>query len=635
MTRLALGPQRLTSLEHSATCEWLVTDGLGGYAMGTAAGLRTRRYHGLLVAATQPPGARFLGLAALDPVLVIGDARLRLGTHRWADGSLAPRGFTHLTAFTLDDGVPRWRWQIGAIIVERELAMVHGRPAVAIIDRLVAAPDAVRLELEPLCTWRGIHGERHGDASAEVTRAEGGFVFEGQLRLAGPDFTPDVAWYRGVHHDEETARGLPPTEDLCRTGTFSATLEPGDAVAVTAWADDLADVPPPARQILDAARARAARLVARSGASDEVERLLTLAADQHITTGPAVVAGYPWFGDWSRDTMTAYEGLFLETGRVDEGRTLLQRAADSVSEGMLPNTADSGEVAYNTVDATLWFVHAVGRHLARTGDEDLAVSLLPALTAIIDDHRAGTRYDIAVDPTDGLLRHGTPEVALTWMDARVAGTPITPRAGKAVEVNALWLGALTVVAATTTLAGGDPGQLEQLRDAARASFRTRFPRHEGRAVGVVHDVVDGPHGDDPTTRPNALLAVALPYAPLDDPALVQRCRRELLTPIGLRSLAPTDHAYVGRHRGDAAARDAAYHQGTTWPWLVGAFVEAAQRTGVATDGALDGLEAQLGEWGLGSVSETADGDAPHHATGCPFQAWSVAEVLRARRLLGR
>jgi predicted glycogen debranching enzyme len=615
---MRFGRQICGNLDASAAREWLVADGLGGFAMGTVGGLRTRRYHGLLVVATEPPGGRMLGLAALDPVLVLGDARIRLGMHEWVDGSVDPVGNAHLSLFALEDGLPRWRWQVGDVVVERELAFVHGRPAVSVTHRVVATPGSVRLELSALGTWRSAHGERFASGSPGMQTMDDGFVFEGAYRVAGPGFVPAGEWFVGVRYREEAARGLNDHEDLWHAGTFGADLGAGETLTVSAWADDLAAEP--AGDVVAAARKRARGLVA--GARDGIDAQLLLAADQLVVAGPTVVAGYPWFGDWSRDTMTSYEGLFLETGRFDEGRRLLLRNAATLSEGMLANTADTGTLEYNTADGTLWFLHAVGRHVERTGDVDLAASLADGLLEVVEAHVRGTRYGIGVDPADGLLSQGADGLALTWMDARVNGQPVTQRAGKAVDVNALWVNGLATVAALLEQAGRDASEVRAHERRARESFAGAFL--EG---GRCNDLVG-----DASLRPNQLLAVSLPYAPLAERSVVESCA-PLLTSLGLRSLDPADPAYRGRHRGDPAARDSAYHQGTVWPWLIGPYAEAALKTGVATDGLLDGLEAHLEEWGLGSVSETADGNAPHDATGCPVQAWSVAETLRARRLL--
>jgi predicted glycogen debranching enzyme len=633
--RIGFGAGVCGSLDEAARREWLVTDGLGGYAMGTVAGLRTRRYHGLLVVAVDGPASRMLALAAVDPVLVLGDVRVRLATHEWASGAVDPRGHELLASFVVEHGVPRWRWQVGDVVLERELAMAHGRAAVGVVHRLVRADRPVRLELTPLCTWRNVHGERAASAAPSVRPTADGFVFEDAYRVAGDGWRPGGEWYRGVRAREEAARGLGPLEDLWAAGCFAVDLAPGAVHDLTAAAAPYDDTLPAASETVAAARARAGRLLRQARASDAVDEALVLAADQFAIAaagGPTAVAGYPWFGEWSRDVMTSYEGLYLSTGRADEGAQVLRRAAATVAEGMLANTADTGALEYNTVDGTLWFVHALGRHVAVTGDYGLGADLGAVLDAIIDRHVRGTRFAIGVDAADGLLRQGTEGVALTWMDARVGGVPVTQRRGKPVEVNALWIQALHVA---SSLAGATRGgRWVELAERAEASFAARFPRPDG---GGLYDVVDGPDGDEPDVRPNALLAVSLPAAPLASHpagrAAVDACRRSLLTPLGLRSLAPDDPRYEPLHRGDPAARDRAYHQGTVWPWLIGPYVDAARRVGVPVDGVLDGLEEHLGEWGVGSVSETADGSPPHAATGCPFQAWSVAELLRVRRAL--
>ena len=628
---ITFGPQMCGSERESTRREWLVTDGLGGYAMGTVAGLRTRRYHGLLVAAAEGPSGRMLGLAALDPVVVVGDARYRLAMDEWASGAVDPRGYELLVSFELDRGVPRWRWQIGDVVLEREVAMAHGRCAVAVVHRLVRADRPVTLELTPLCTWRSVHGERWAAGDPAVEPTGDGFVFEDAFRVAGAGWQPGGEWYRGIRAREEAARGLNDLEDLWAAGVFAVDLTVGDTHEVTAAAASFDGALPGAKAIVGASRKRAAALVRASGVSGAVDKQLVRAADPFVidSDGPAIVAGYPWFGEWSRDAMTAYEGLFLSTRRFEEGRRALQRVAATISEGMLANTADTGTLEYNTSDGTLWFAHALGRHVDVTGDDDLGAELSPALEQVLTHHLEGTRFGIGVDG-DGLLRQGEEGWALTWMDARIDGVPVTPRIGKPVEVNALWVEALAVA--------GRLGRTERwaaAERAARASFLARFLRADG---GGLFDLLDGPSGDDATLRPNQLLAVSLPYGPLSvgDAGVVEAAQevvaacRPLLTPLGLRSLGPDDLAYRRHHRGSAAERDMAYHQGTVWPWLIGPYVDAVRRVGMSTGGLTDGLAAHLGDWGLGSVSETADGDAPHGATGCPFQAWSVAELLRVR-----
>lgn len=644
MIDIRFGPQVCGDLAAASTREWLVTDGRGGYAMGTVAGLRTRRYHGLLVAAGETPASRRVGLVSLDPAVTLPSGRqVRLGAHEWSSGVVDPRGFELLERFDLTDGVPRWRWRIGDVVIEREIAMAYGRSCVAVVHRLLSG-GPVRLDLAAACTWRDAHGERRADGpTPRLEPVAGGAVVEGAFRLAGPEWTPEGQWWRGVHHREEAARGLNPDEDLWYAGRFSGALdEPGATVSVLAWAEDLAEEPAAATALVEAARRRNRAVVATAKPDDAVEATLALAADAFVVrtgTGPDVVAGYPWFGAWSRDTMTSYEGLFLCTNRAEEGRELLRAYAATLSEGMLANTADTGRVEYNTVDATLWFLHAVSRHITVTGDTDLGDELLPALHAVVDAHVAGTRYGIRADPADGLLTQGgPPDVALTWMDARVYGVPVTPRTGKPVEVNALWVNGLAGLAELTELAGRDTTALRGLHAKAAASFRERFPA----PAGWLHDVVDAPapayplggaptHDDD-LLRPNQLLAWSLPHAPLepDEPTL-RRVAEALFTPLGPRSLAPDSPGFIGRHRGGPADRDSGYHQGTVWPWLIGPFADAYRRAGLPVDDLLVGLEGHLTEHGLGSVSETADGLPPHTATGCPFQAWSVAELLRVRR----
>ena len=633
MDFLRLGRETTGSLEQASVREWLVTDGLGGFAMGTVSGLQTRRHHGLLVTATKPPGGRRLGLSSLNPVLVLGDNRTRLATHEWADGTIAPYGHALLDGFSISDGVPRWRWSVGSVVVEAELAMIHGRSALGVCYRLVAVGnhDSVRLEVEALCTERDVHGERSAWNTPKVDNVADGFVFEDAYRVRGPGFEPAGEWFLGLRHREEAARGLASTEDVWFGGRFVADLGAGDTLEIEAWSGNHDDPPPTARAIVEAARKRANDVARSAGAIDTADAVLAHAADQFVvqgSSGPTVVAGYPWFGDWSRDTMTSYEGLFLATGRLDEGRALLLSAGASVSEGMLANTADAGGTEYNTVDGALWFLHAVGRHVELTGDTELGVALLPRMREVIEHYRAGTRFGIRVD-VDGLVTQGADGWALTWMDARVDGRPITPRQGKPVEINALWLRGLRVLAAIATSARHDTSLFEQLTRSAQSSFDQRFVRADG--LGLV-DLVDGPHGDDASVRPNQLLAVSLPGnagGHLLEPVL--RAVEPLVTSIGMRSLAPSDERYRGRHRGGVLERDEAYHQGTVWPWLVGPYSDAMIAASKDPSPVIAGLVDHLGEWGLASVSETADGNAPHDATGCPFQAWSVAELLRARR----
>ncbi len=628
MVCIEFGTQTCGDLANGAEREWLVTDGLGGYAMGTVSSLRTRRYHGLLVVAGSVPARRMVTLAALDPVLTLpSGAVVRLGVHEWISGAIDPDGHAFLESFALRDGLPVWRWRVGTVVIERELAMAYGQPSVGVVHRVVAG-GPVGLAVEPLCTWRDSHAERYESDGLSIAHTTDGVVVEGAYRVAGPSYERDGQWLLGAFHRQERDRGLAASEDLLRVGRFVQTLDTGEALEVSAWAgDDLSRTPPPASDLVAGARRRARAITA--GADGEAA-LLRLAADAFIVRpshgAPDVVAGYPWFGAWSRDTMISYAGLFLVAGRADEGRDLLHAYARTVSEGMLANTADTGRVEYNTADATLWFLHAVDRHVASTGDTDLVAGIIDYLDDIVHRHLTGTRFGIRIDPVDGLLTQGADGYALTWMDAIVDGTPVTARTGKAVELNALWINALAALAALRRGIGRDAAELEALRARSMRSFVRRFPSERG----WLHDVVDSPTGDDPSLRPNQLLAYGLPYAPLrgGDPAAVRAAGQALLTPLGVRTLAPDEPGYLGAHRGDQAGRDRAYHQGTVWPWLLGPYADAARALGLPTDNLFDGIRAHLAEWGVGSISETADGDAPHAATGCPFQAWSVAETYR-------
>jgi len=628
---ITFGTQVCADLDQASRREWLLADGVGGYAMGTVGGLRTRRYHGLLTIA-ETPSRRSLAVAALDPVLVLpSGVRVELGVHEWADRSVAPRGHALLERFDLIDGLPRWRWRVGEVVLERELAMTHGSPGVAVSFRQVAGPEC-ELQVRALVTWRDSHGERRGGGPGQgggdldVSHHATGAVVERRFRLEGPGWEPDGRWYRDVFMREESARGLPDTEDLWSAGTFRGRLMgPGSRIDVRAWA--LGSEPPPAIAVIDQARARASGLLRSAGARSVVEEHLTLAADAFVIAGPDVIAGYPWFGPWSRDAMISFEGLFLLTGRAREGRELLVAYGRRLSEGMLPNTADTGAVEFNTVDGTLWFVHALDRYLHHVEDGELASLCVPWLLEIIDSHVRGTRFGIGVSP-DGLLTQGHEGVALTWMDARIGDLVVTPRHGKPVEVGALWINAMAVTNEVLQRVGRSRPDLQKLEATARRSFARRFSTPSGGLL----DVVDGPFGDDGAVRPHQALALSLPHGPGADTRLLASLG-DLLTPLGLRSLHPADPGYLGRHTGDQRSRDLAYHQGTVWPWLVGPYVEAAVRLGIRPVAALDGLSAHLGDWGLGSVSETASGDAPHEATGAPFQAWSVAETLRAWRML--
>jgi predicted glycogen debranching enzyme len=402
---------------------------------------------------------------------------------------------------------------------------------------------------------------------------------------------------------------------------------------VSAWAGDLARRPPRATVVLSSARRRARAVVAAAKPIDPTDALLALAADQFIVKGPDVIAGYPWSGPSTRDTMISYEGLFLGTGRAVEGAALLHRRAGSLAGRAVDDRVSPEEGA----DGPLWFVHAVDRHVHATGDTHLASALLATLDAVIAGYEDRAKpFRAAVDGADGLLALGHPDAAATWMNARRDGLPVTPRDGKPVELNALWVNALSAAARLRERCGVDATDVWARHDLAHRGFAKRF----GAPTGWLYDVVDAPpgayplggdeHHDDPVLRPNQLFAYSLPYAPVDppEPRTVRAIGAALLTPLGLRSLAPAEYGYRGRHA--TGNPEETYHQGTAWPWLIGAYTDACRAAGVTTAPVWTALETHLGEWGLGSVSELADGDPPHRAGGCPWAARSVAELIRAR-----
>jgi predicted glycogen debranching enzyme len=466
-----------------------------------------------------------------------------------------------------------------------------------------------------------------------MTRVADGVLVENAYRLAGPGWRARGEWWFDAYLREEAARGLDPVEDLWCPGSFSATLVPGETLEVSAWLGDLRRRPARPTSLVAAARKRARSVVAAAKPADAVDATLALAADAFIVRGPDVVAGYPWFGPWARDTMISYEGLFLHTGRAAEGAALLRRHAAALG-------ADPADWAQDTSDAPLWLVHAVDRHVTATGDTHLAAEVAGALDAVIAGYTDPARpWSARLDPADGLLALGPDDAATTWMNVLRGARPVTPRDGKPVELNALWVNALAALARLRERLDLDATPLWSRHAAGQLAFAKRYPA----PAGWLYDVVDAPpaayplgggaSNDDPVLRPNQLFAFSLPYAPLDGPdaRAVQAVSRTLLTPLGVRTLAPTEYGYHGAHAGPVPTRDDAYHQGTVWPWLIGHHVDACRAVGAAPSPAmLRPLEIHLGEWGLGSVSELADGDPPHRASGCPFSARSVAELIRAR-----
>ena len=653
LPQIELGRSELATFAASAEREWLVTNGLGGYAAGSVSGARTRRYHGLLVAALKPPIDRTVLVAKLDATARYSDAVIALGTNEYGDGTIDPRGFERLERFQLDGLTPVWEYAIGDAVLEQRVTMVHGENTTLVSFKLLRATAPLSLDLRPFCTYRDYHGQTRGAnwtiAVAELPRGCEIRAFDGaqpyRLEIERGRFQSAPTWYWNFKQRAETARGLDDREDWFVPGTFSAELRLGETVTLR-LATTAGEAQPLA---LAAEKQRQQRVLAAAAVDAEPDwvRRLALAADQFIVRrgeaadGRTVIAGYPWFSDWGRDTMIALPGLALATGRHDVARNVLRTFAQFVSEGMLPNRfPDGGErPEYNTVDATLWYFHALDEYLAATGDRALLADLYPVLSYIIDSHVRGTRYRIHVD-SDGLLYAGEPGLQLTWMDAKIGDWVVTPRIGKPVEINALWYRALVAMESFAALMGDGLAErrFAKLAGSALRSFRRRYWSDER---GYLADVVDGPAGSaDYSLRPNQIFAASLDTGLLEREqarAVVDVCARELWTSVGLRSLAPHEPAYAARYRGGPRERDAVYHQGTVWSWLLGPFALAhfnAYRDAAAARAYLSRIAPHLREACVGQISEVFDGDAPHRPEGCVAQAWSVAEVLRAWRVIG-
>jgi predicted glycogen debranching enzyme len=634
---VSFGRDITSDFSRATRREWLVTDGVGGWASGTVSGANTRRYHGLFVPALAPPLGRTVLVTKFNEWATVGSDRYPLSSNEYADGTIAPEGFLHVESFRLEQGLPVWIYELDDVQIEKRVWLAQGRPGACVGYRYLRGTRPVTLEITPMVTARDSHAETRGGGWApEVRPADGGIRVRAHdhefwITLAGA-FEASGCWHWGIKHRVETERGLPDREDQFAAGTFRIRLDPKTTSEVIA-AMTLDGVATPSRFPSDSGRREA------DGDRPEWIRQLGRAAGQFLVrrgSGTTVMAGYHWFEDWGRDTMISLPGLCLATGRFAEAASILRTWASLVSDGLLPNRIPDGSLRpdYNTADATLWYLHAIDRYAAVTEDWTLVRDLWPVLEEIVGRHLRGTRYGIHMDQQDGLLAAGEPGVAVTWMDAKIGDWVVTPRIGKPVEINALWVNALRVMDQFAQRLRVAPAHDYSLL-AKRAAGS--FDRYWNPATGCLYDVLDGPAGDDPAIRPNQLLAVSLPHAPVeaDSPrakAVVDVCARHLLTSYGLRSLSQADPAYIGTYDGDWRARDGAYHQGTVWAWLIGPFVDAhlrVYREPALARSFLLPFEQHLAEYGLGSIAEIFDGDPPHHPRGCIAQAWSVAEVLRA------
>ncbi len=640
------GPEIAADLPNALRREWLVTNGLGGYASGTIAGPNTRRYHGLLIAALAPPIERTVLVGGSVDWATYTGKRYALSTHEYADGTIDPLGYTHLVGFRLEGTVPVWTFALADALLERRIWLAYVANTTYVRYQLVRASAPLQLELTPLLTYRDFHTLRHSDnLTPEIVRVDDGIQMH-PLRVLSTDatFSPSPTWFYNFLHREERARGLDDTSDLFTPGAFVGRLEVGQSISIVLSTER--DVDLPAERALDSERTLQRTLLTRADAIDSppLVQQLVLAADQFLVRrgekGRTVIAGYHWFNDWGRDTMIALPGLTLATNRADEAADILQTFAAYVDRGMLPNNFPDhdGQVpGYNTVDATLWYVLAIRAYVEATGDTLLVDELMPVLCDIVDWHVRGTRYGVHVDSRDGLLWAGEPGVQLTWMDAKVGDWVVTPRIGKPVEIQPLWYNAVRTIAGWLA-DRSDPraAAYSSLAEQTRTSFASRFWHPE---LGYLADVVDGPAGDELQLRPNQIFALSLPF-PLIDGVQAERVLvavgRSLLAPYGLRSLTPDDSAYRGDYGGDPTHRDGAYHQGPVWTWLIGAFAEAHYRVyhdRCAALGLLHPFAHHLSDACVGSVSEILEGDPPHLPRGAVAQAWGVAEVLRVLRML--
>jgi predicted glycogen debranching enzyme len=652
------GSEVCGSFDRACEREWLVTNGLGGFASGTVAGALTRRYHGLLVAALPPPAGRTLLVSKFDETLRYDGREYALGSNRWADGSVSPSGFRLIERFHLAGTTPVWTFACGGALVEKRVWMQEGSNTTFIRYDLVRSAEAAELEVKAMVNYRDFHSTtRAGDWQMDIVPVQTGLGVVARdgatpfyLLSGAAEAEPRQEWYRNYDLPVERLRGLTDREDHFLAGVFRARLAPGNPVTFVLSTD--ADAPLNGGVALDD-RSKleeksmelwvAAQPQAALDAPVWIRQLVLAAAQFRVTRGPigepgreTIIAGYHWFGEWSRDTMIALPGLVLATGRADLARSTLHGAARFVDQGMLPNDfPESGEAPqYNSVDAALWYFEALRQYYGETSDLKLVEELFPVLTAIVDWHVHGTRSGIRMDAADGLLHAGEPGVQLTWMDAKVSDRVITPRIGKAVEVNALWYNALRTMARFAFALNRPPGDYVKLAERVQTTF-SRFWNEKARAC---YDVVDGPDGNDPSLRPNQIFAVSLPECPLSADqraAVVDYCERRLVTRHGLRSLDPDDPRYRPEYGGPPAQRDSAYHQGTVWAWLLGPFVLAHLRVYRDPPRALTFLQPManyVAGWGTGTVGEIFEGDPPHAPCGAIAQAWSVGEILRAWRV---
>lgn len=636
----------LNNFSEAIQHEWLETNGLGGWASSSIINCNTRRYHGLLVAATKPPAERMALVSKLDETIIINNERIELSTNQYQNKTVHPNGHAHLQQF-LKELFPQWTYELKGIELKKTIAMIYGENTTVILYEVVKASEPFQLELLPLFSVRGYHSLMHANDAANHEHSFLNHTLQTKIyndtpaiyiHVPGSNYHHHPNWFFHFNYAVEQYRGLDFDEDLFNPGHFSVELKEGDQLGIILSTEDISEQS--AFELLNKEEKRRKELL--NDETDETIQQLLLAADQFIVKRgnnlKTVIAGYHWFTDWGRDTMIALPGLCLTTGRYEDAKKILSAFAENVSMGMLPNRfQDNNEPPeYNNVDGTLWYFISIYHYFQATGDKDFVLNeLLPVLKEIIDWHFKGTRYNIHV-AEDGLLFAGEEGQQLTWMDARIGNWVVTPRMGKAVEIQALWYNALKIFAELLQMnqQQNDAELVELSASKARQSFEQLFWYEQGNYLYDVIDEYGKPHA---TLRPNQLLAISLPHVLVEGEkakSILKIIEEKLYTPVGLRSLPMDDEHYVHNYGGDAWQRDSSYHQGTVWSWLLGPYVDAlikvkSKKSKIKK--VIDGFGYHLKEGCIGSVAEIFDADAPHHPRGCIAQAWGVAEWLRVMK----
>ncbi|WP_292464965.1 amylo-alpha-1,6-glucosidase [Methanolobus sp.] len=642
-------------LKKSADREWIITNGLGGYASSTVTGMNTRKYHGLLVAPLNPPVNRRVLLSSLDEEIQVNGKTHKLAVHQYP-GTVYPEGYRYLHDFSAEP-FPACQYLMENVALRKTIMMVYGENTTVIrYDTSNPHSKSATLRIFPLVNNRNIHGlTKSGNIEFEQhPHKTGTLIRSGQSTLelhSDMDFIPEAWWYYNLEYEEERSRGYPYQEDNFNPGYFEVDIGKGNSsffVSASTTMREHLDIEG-VNRLFESELQRRNKLTLNLWQEGNFLNRLATAGDSFIvsrqsTGSRSLIAGYHWFADWGRDAMIAIPGLTLVTGRFDVAREILTTFASSCNEGLIPNLFPDDPFqppVYNTVDASLWFIHALWKYLDYTGDLDSVRTMWDTVEDIIGYYHKGTKYDIRMD-RDGLISHGG---QLTWMDAKVGDREITPRRGKACEINALWYNALMQASLMGEQLGMGTSGFHELAELTKENYKEKF-WNEDR--GCLYDYIPGPENSgragqtnqkDASVRPNQILAVSLPFTMLSvklEKSILNVVRDELLTPYGLRTLSPSDPGYVGVYRGNTESRDASYHNGTVWPWLLGPYITAHIKVNGDSNNSrmemitlLEALKGHLGEAGIGTISEVFDGDAPHTPGGCISQAWSVGEIMRA------